>query len=76
MPGLTDEDGSMVYGPVYFTRMADSSLVMSVRVYFDRKLNILELRDDINTRVFTALEKAGIEIPYAFTNIVMRKAPE
>ena len=75
-PGLRSDDGSMVYGPVYFVEMGDSALTMSVRVYFDRDLNIFKLKDDINTRVFEALEKAGLEIPYAYTNIVMRKSPD
>lgn len=76
LPGLRTEDGSRVYGPVYFTQMGDSALTMSVRVYFDRDLNIFEVRDDINTRVFEALDRAGIEIPYSYTNIVMRDSPD
>ncbi len=76
IPGVRNAEGNMDYGPVYFIEMGDSALTMSVRVYFDRNMNIFELRDDINVRVFEALEKAGIEIPYAYTNVVMRKAPD
>ncbi len=72
LPGVKAGDGSSTYGRVYFTEMGDSALSMSVRVYFDRDGNVLEVRDDINTRVFDALAEAGIEIPYAYTNVVIR----
>ena len=72
LPGVKAEDGSRTYGKVYFTEMGDSALSMSVRVYFDRDGNVFEVRDDINTRVFDALAEAGIEIPYAYTNVVIR----
>ncbi|MCR5235746.1 MAG: mechanosensitive ion channel family protein [Lachnospiraceae bacterium] len=72
-PGVKDGEGNPCYGSVFFTGMKDSSLEMSVRVYFDRDLNILEVRDNINSGVFDALQEAGIEIPYSYTNIVMKK---
>ena len=72
-PGAKDGEGNSCYGSVFFTGMKDSSLEMSVRVYFDRDLNILEVRDNINSGVFDALQEAGIEIPYSYTNIVMKK---
>ena len=31
------------------------------------------LKDDINTRVFEALGRAGIEIPYPYTSVILQK---
>ena len=72
VPGVKNDRGDMVYAPVQFLEMGDSSLKMSVRVYFDRSGNIFEVQDDINTRVFKALGGAGIEIPYSYTNVILK----
>lgn len=69
--GKKMKDGSMGYGSVYFMEMADSSLVMNVTVYYEETSASELVKDDINTRVFNALNEAGIEIPYSYTNVVL-----
>ena len=71
-PGKKGKDGKMTYAPVYFLELADSALIMAVTVYYKPDTTTEVIKDDINSRVFMALEKAGIEIPYAYTNVVMR----
>lgn len=71
-PGKRDKDGKMVYPPVYFLELADSALIMSVTVYYKPSTPTEVIKDDINSRIFEALRKAGIEIPYAYTNVVVK----
>jgi small-conductance mechanosensitive channel len=63
----------MVYGPVYFIDIGDSSLNMKVTVYYLAETPTEILKDDINTRVFEALGRAGIEIPYPYTSVILQK---
>ena len=67
------KDGNMSYPPVYFLELADSALIMAVTVYYKPAAATEVVKDDINTRVFEALQDAGIEIPYAYTNVVLKK---
>ena len=71
-PGKKSKDGELTYAPVYFWELADSALIMAVTVYYKPDTPTEVIKDDINSRVFMALQKAGIEIPYAYTNVVMR----
>ena len=73
MPGKRQKDGSLTYGPVYFISILDSSLEMAVTVYYKPTDPTEVVKDDINTRVFEALAEAGIDIPYNYTNVVMKK---
>ena len=72
IPGKKQKDGSMGYGNIYFIDISDSALVMAVTVYYNADIAGERLKDDINTRVFEALEENGIEIPYNHTTVVMR----
>lgn len=72
-PGKKDKKGEMVYGPVYFIDIGDSSLNMKVTVYYLAETPTEILKDDINTRVFEALGRAGIEIPYPYTSVILQK---
>lgn len=67
------KDGSLSYGPVYFLELADSALIMAVTVYYKPSDPTEIVKDDINTRVFKALDEAGIEIPYPYSNVVLKK---
>lgn len=60
------------YGPVYFISYADSSLVLSTTVYYRTSTPTEVLKSDINMRVNKAFEKAGIEIPFNYVNVVMK----
>jgi small-conductance mechanosensitive channel len=71
-PGKKDKNGEMIYGPVYFININDSSLDMKVTVYYLAETPTEILKDDINARVFEALGRAGIEVPYPYTSVVMR----
>lgn len=71
IPGKKSKTGEMIYGPVYFISIDDSALSMKVTVYYDHDTPTEVLKDDINTRVFAALGKAGIEIPYPHANVIL-----
>ena len=71
--GKKTKKGEMIYGPVYFISIDDSSLAMKVTVYYKPETPTEVLKDDINTRVFEALRCAGIEIPYPYTSVVMQR---
>ena len=71
IPGMYTEDGSLDYAPVYFIELAESALIMSVTVYFDKDIRTERVRDAINTSVFEALAANGIEIPYNYMNVVL-----
>ena len=73
IPGKKLKDGSMSYAPVYFLSVEDSALIMSVTVYYTDQFATEVVKDMINTRVFAALAENGIEIPYNYLNVVMRK---
>ena len=62
----------MDYGNIYFIDLADSALIMAVTVYYKAEIAGEKLKDDINTRVFEALVKNGIEIPYNHTSVILR----
>lgn len=73
IPGKRTADGKVEYTPVYFIELDDSSLVMSVTVYYNHNIPTETVKDDINTTVFETLEANGIEIPYNYTNVVIQK---
>lgn len=61
------------YGPVYFISYADSSLVLATTVYY-KPTNATEVvMSDINMRVNDAFAREGIEIPFNYVNVVMKK---
>ena len=72
VPGL-EENGELRYAPVYFVSFADSALIMSVTVYFDRKHPPEVVIDDVNTGVREALTAHGIEIPYNYVTVVDKR---
>ena len=71
-PFTIGEKGEEVYKPVYFLSLADSALVMSVTVYYDKSTATEVVKDDINTSVRTALQQAQIEIPYNYITVVKK----
>ncbi len=73
IPGKRTADGKVEYAPVYFIELDDSSLIMSVTVYYNHNIPTETVKDDINTTVFEALAANGIEIPYNYTNVVIQK---
>ena len=75
IPGKPGKDGAE-YGPVYFIKYDDSSLVMATTVYYEPTTPTEIVKSDINTRVKRALEESGIEIPYNYVNVVMSDRKE
>ena len=61
------------YGPVFFEAFADSSLVLSTVVYYKQSTSGLEVKTDVNKRVNNAFAEAGIEIPFNYVNVVIKK---
>ncbi len=68
-PGIFDGE-CWKYAPVYFREFQNSSLKMSVLVYFSRNQATTPVIDSINTGVREALIRNGIEIPYDYINVV------
>lgn len=68
--------GKNEYGPVYFISYADSSLVMSTTIYFPHENPTEKVKSDVNLRVNNAFAEAGIEIPFTYVNVVMKKDAE
>ncbi len=60
------------YGPVFFDSFADSSLVLSMIIYFKQSSSALLVKSDINKRVNDAFIREGIEIPFNYVNVVMK----
>lgn len=58
---------------VYFLDITDSALVIGATVYYPHTLRTEVVRDAVNTRVFRALAQNGIEIPYNYVNVLMKK---
>ena len=68
VPAKNDE-----YSDVFFESFADSSLVLTTIVYFKQSTSGLEVKTDVNKRVNDAFNKEGIEIPFNYVNVVMKK---
>ena len=68
--------GKNEYGPVYFISYADSSLVMSTTIYFPHENPTEKVKSDVNLRVNNAFAEEGIEIPFTYVNVVMKKDAE
>ena len=58
------------YSPVYFQSFSDSALILAVSVYYDPRISIGTITDDINTSVRAALLENNIEIPYQHITLV------
>ena len=61
------------YSPVYFIAYQENGLEMATTVYYEPTSPTEAVKDDINTRVNEALNAAGIEIPYAYVNVLMNR---
>ena len=59
------------YSPVYFIAYQQNGLEMATTVYYKPTSPTEVVKDDVNTRVKQALDAAGIEIPYAYMNVLM-----
>ena len=68
VPAKNDE-----YSEVFFEAFADSSLVLTTIVYFKQSTSGLAVKNDVNKRVNDAFNKEGIEIPFNYVNVVMKK---
>lgn len=71
VPGKMTDHGRE-YAPVYFMAYEDSSLRLDTTVYYEGISPTEKVITDINLRVSHALKEAGIEIPYAYMNIVQK----
>jgi len=58
---------------VRFLEMADSSLNFKAYFYVDTFDNILDAIDDANSRIYDALNKAGISIPFPQMDVHVKK---
>ncbi len=57
---------------VYFLEMSESALIMGATVYYPHKYRTEVVKDEVNSSVFKALERNGIEIPFNYVNVVMK----
>ena len=70
VPGKKDADGEPCYAGIYFTEFESSALILQTTVYFEKTTPSEVLIDEINTRVRSALNEYGIEIPYEYVNVI------
>ena len=56
---------------VYFLELAQSALILGATIYYSHDLRTEVVKDEINTCVYMALRKAGIEIPYSYMNVIV-----
>jgi len=72
MPVSKKDGTAAAYSPVYFFSFADSALIMTVTVYYEKCFPSEVVINDINTRVREALLDNGIEIPYNYVTVVSK----
>ena len=65
-----DDPGSR---SVYFLEVTDSALMLGATVYYPHEIRTEVVKDEVNTAVFKALVDNGIEIPYNYVNLVVKK---
>ena len=70
VPRMPGKNGKLEYTPAYFTRLADSALMISITAYYEKTSRSEVVADDVNTRVRAALNANGIEIPYNHVTVV------
>ncbi|WP_026516002.1 mechanosensitive ion channel family protein [Butyrivibrio sp. MC2021] len=58
---------------VYFLKLEESSLIMGATIYYPHNIRTEVVVDEVNTRIFKALEENGIEIPYNYLNVVLKE---
>lgn len=68
----TRPDGTKDYPPVYFMSFEGSSLRLVTTVYYKETTPSERLISDINLRVDKAFRENGIEIPFAYLNVLLR----
>lgn len=71
IPGKQTENGND-YGQVYFLAYEDSSLRLDTTVYYEATTPSEVLISDINLHVYKALQENGIEIPFAYINVIQK----
>jgi MscS family membrane protein len=59
---------------IYFAEMADSSLNFKAYVYVDSFQNRFRAIDEMNSRIYKALNKAGVEIPFPQMDVHLKNA--
>lgn len=58
---------------VYLLEIKESAIILGATVYYPHEIRTEVAKDEINTRVFKALKENGIEIPYNYMNLIVRK---
>ena len=75
IPGKDTPDGKD-YAQVYFLGFEASSLRLATTVYYKPAAASEVVISDINLRVSKALAEHGIEIPYAYINVIQKQKKE
>ncbi len=73
IPIAKKEGDAPSYSPVYFMSFADSALILTVTVYYEKCFPTEIVTNDINTRVREALIENGVEIPYNYVTVVSKQ---
>ena len=58
---------------VYLLEIKESAIILGATVYYPHEIRTEVAKDEINTCVFKALKENGIEIPYNYMNLIVRK---
>ena len=72
VPGVLQDD-PLHTSSVHFESMGDSGLALLVRVWIVRPELQLSVIDQLNDRIYKALNEAGIEIPYPKRDVYIHK---
>jgi MscS family membrane protein len=72
IPGVLQDD-PLHTSSVHFESMGDSGLALLVRVWIVRPELQLSVIDQLNDRIYKALNEAGIEIPYPKRDVYIHK---
>ena len=71
VPGV-DKGKYKEYAPVYFMAYEDSSLQLATTVYYKASTPTEKVMNDINMAVDKAFAENGIEIPFAYVNVIQK----
>ncbi|MCR4902933.1 MAG: mechanosensitive ion channel family protein [Butyrivibrio sp.] len=58
---------------VYFLEITDSAFVLGATVLYPHNIRTEVVKDELNTLIFRTLKQDGIDIPYNYMNVIMKK---
>ncbi|MCR5746265.1 MAG: mechanosensitive ion channel family protein, partial [Lachnospiraceae bacterium] len=75
-PNNTMNDDLDGYGEVYVTEFENSAIILETTIWTEPTMDFYLASSEIRMSVIEAFRKHGIEIPYNYTNVIMRDRHE